>query len=1280
QDGLPSELTFYDLNVPATVTALAALGHADTNGNGRIDGEDAVSWWSDGSDADGNGRVDDLTGWNFIDGTNRPFDHVIADCYDGHGTCSAGLIAAIGNNSLDVAGVAHRVRILPVTSAFTIAEVTYAQTFPQVRVINHSMSWGFDEGAATVDLVMRSLESENILYVSSLGNRDGFYYGGDPSRWEEVMSISNFEQHGHRAFGGASGYGPKTDVAAPAQSVWSLRPGAAAGTTSFGGTSGASPITAAIAALAISARPSLTTEQVRQVLRMTATDPAAVAGDEGENTPGWDLASGWGLVNAQSAATEAAGATTRPRANIVSCFKNYWSSGRGEELAIGTGTVSIRAITGLPGSVTPVSWTLRRSSSWDMSGSVLVSSGSSAPSDGSSALTTVSTDPLDGRQVLELTVTAGGVVAKDRAVIDLPRAYISNLADGAFLVTNPEIRGFAYGPGFIRYRIQVAPGWTPAPGDFVDVTTSVTAQAPSPPSQQGQYTGDFQLLPSLDLAALPVALPPSGQFTIRVRTEGTRNWTYDAKVVTDTTRPPIHTGFPISGYYTTAASPTAYDIDGDGDRELIVAGSGGAGAVDARRADGTSLAGFPAMLPSGELLVHSPAIGDVDGDGRPEIVLRSWPSENSEALRIVRWNGTIVSAGMPSFDAPNISYWNIPKQNPPVLADVTQDGRLDILLSIDRSASAAAPVVRAYRGNGTLIREYAMAADLERIGPPAVGDIDGDGDVEIAAVGVRYAAPGRVTQYVWERDGTLAWTAEVRAAGSTPHGPVLFDSNGDRRLEIGVGSGWGELKIYDHTGAQVAVSPSQFAFVMAAAQLTPAADPVPSIVFATRESPSGTWQSRAHVIDPATGANRPGWPAAFANADAIAEPLIADLRGDAALEIGYGNSPVEWLNPELVTQFALAQPDGTLVSDGDVWPVRFAGGIDATPLVTDLDDDGHPELIVQTSRPDARIFAFDLPSTTHAGWNAWGEFRHDPRRTANYHGDLHILTPTTVRTESVGPFDDASLQGALLVRTVFARGAPIDGTNAANWTVTIGSVTATVREVQRVQREHWLLVDPVVQPAAGAYLLRVEFNDGGIRTWHSYPSAVVYDPAMQNHTTVAVIDRSGSMSTDGKIEAARTAARFFAESAYTNDQVGVVAFDDVSANRLAPETLVVAGTHRPQIAGAITSILTGDTTSIGAGLNQALDLIEADAAPGNRWGLVLLSDGLENTAPFWEIGASPVRPRVESLVTSHELKIHTVALGPDADQSLLAEIASVTGGDFYPVELGHSLSMLNRLA
>src|SRR4051794_24573107 len=61
-----------------------------------------------GVDDDLNGRVDDVRGWDFVDGDNDPWD------YSDHGTHVAGTVAARGNNGVGVAGVAWQASIMPV--------------------------------------------------------------------------------------------------------------------------------------------------------------------------------------------------------------------------------------------------------------------------------------------------------------------------------------------------------------------------------------------------------------------------------------------------------------------------------------------------------------------------------------------------------------------------------------------------------------------------------------------------------------------------------------------------------------------------------------------------------------------------------------------------------------------------------------------------------------------------------------------------------------------------------------------------------------------------------------------------------------------------------------------------------------------------------------------------------------------------------------------------------------------------------------------------------------
>ena len=59
-----------------------------------------------GIDDDGNGFIDDIHGWDFVNNDNDPMDD------NGHGTHCSGTIGGVGNNGIGVAGVNWNVKIM----------------------------------------------------------------------------------------------------------------------------------------------------------------------------------------------------------------------------------------------------------------------------------------------------------------------------------------------------------------------------------------------------------------------------------------------------------------------------------------------------------------------------------------------------------------------------------------------------------------------------------------------------------------------------------------------------------------------------------------------------------------------------------------------------------------------------------------------------------------------------------------------------------------------------------------------------------------------------------------------------------------------------------------------------------------------------------------------------------------------------------------------------------------------------------------------------------------
>ena len=244
------------------------------------DGDGAVIQLSDGTwvfdpddlngiDDDGNGYVDDLVGWNFLNDSRQQDND--PDDPGSHGTHVAGLAAARTDNATGIASVSWNVKILPTSAANSesgdsiergLASVVYLAD-NGADIIN--MSWG---SAGTSQLqrdVMAYASGLGSLLVSSAGN-DGTSEAQFPSSLPGVVSVAAVGSTDRLA--SYSNRGLSVDIAAPGGAgINSLLSTVPSGYSSKQGTSMASPIAAGVFALLKSLHPGWSNEQlVEQVL------------------------------------------------------------------------------------------------------------------------------------------------------------------------------------------------------------------------------------------------------------------------------------------------------------------------------------------------------------------------------------------------------------------------------------------------------------------------------------------------------------------------------------------------------------------------------------------------------------------------------------------------------------------------------------------------------------------------------------------------------------------------------------------------------------------------------------------------------------------------------------------------------------------------------------------------------------------------------------------------------------------------------------------------------
>jgi len=244
-----------------------------------------------------------VEGWNFVDNNEDTTD------LDGHGTHVAGIIAAVANNGVGIAGVAPRAKIMPLKVITARGGNWLGLTEAIQYAVDHgadiiSMSLGGSVSrifSIAVMIEVSMANAQNVILIAAAGNENSSspHY---PAAYKKVIAVSAID-HDHKK-AGFSNHGEYITFTAPGVKIYSTMPTYPVYmTTEYGysqnydyanGTSMACPFVSGVAALLLSKHPNLTSDMIRETLIAQAMD----LGEEG-----WDPYFGYGEPDAYMAIT-----------------------------------------------------------------------------------------------------------------------------------------------------------------------------------------------------------------------------------------------------------------------------------------------------------------------------------------------------------------------------------------------------------------------------------------------------------------------------------------------------------------------------------------------------------------------------------------------------------------------------------------------------------------------------------------------------------------------------------------------------------------------------------------------------------------------------------------------------------------------------------------------------------------------------------------------------------------------------------------------------------------
>ncbi|MHB8604411.1 MAG: S8 family serine peptidase [Thermoplasmatota archaeon] len=942
-----------------------------------------VADWSSGSlscsngaenvDNDGNGYRHDIAGWDALDDRPDPVD----DVRFGHGTGEASDSTGEANNGIGFIGACPNCRILPIRvgESFVAHENDFAKGVffaltTHARVIQEAL--GTIDATSFAQSALDAAWNAGVPVIASAADEESYHHNF-PAAQDHTIVVNSVTRgdplilapRSALFLNGCTNFGGNIAVAVSSGSCSSEATGRGAGIAGLIVSAGLNEIDRGHLT-----RP-LTAVEVRELMETTANDidfhldrtvVSPVPTVRFPSGPGWDPYFGYGRLNASAAVARVASGAIPPEAEITSPSWFSVSDPRDSPAM---------AIDGLAAAdrSTAVSWTLEYGCGATPEDWVTIAEGEHAVR--SARLGTLHADDAYEHCGFPLVVkpTASDFTITLRLRVRDASGHSGEHRKQIFLVEDPTaLRGFPRhigGSGEASVRVADLNGdgrdelvFSTSDG-LVHALDANGVELDGWPVHTAPLAGThghgpvFESIPAGGVAIADV--DGRGALSVAACTQSGSCYLWDA-------HGHLRDGFPVHtnpAYSQPAirdpfnvllpgivASPVLADLDGDGTRELIAASLDR--HVYAWHADGSNVTGFPRLVidrskvasidpftdrivprdPAttlrGSYILSTPAIADLDGDGRPELILGT----NEEYAETPNWSAAsaIVASAVPATGLIHPG-----------------NGRLHAL-ELAGGEAPGFPVAI-----GLFDTEILPYVGEGIPGSAAIADVDGDGKPEIAIFSV--AGPA----YLLNADGTSA-------LGNGPDGrPNVFASDGPRAsvaLDVPTLPALGQGAFADLTGTRLA----PLAYVAPTLGLGRALDIALDEEQLVSEDHLTAWNTK-------TGSFLPGFPARMEDLQFLTDPAVVNVDATPAPEILEGSGGY------------LLHAWTALGTDAPGWPKFTGNWLIGTAASGDLLGDGGREVAVLSR--EGNLFVWKTTATDASSSEWWTE-HHDTANTGNY--------------------------------------------------------------------------------------------------------------------------------------------------------------------------------------------------------------------------------------------------------------------------------------------------------